>query len=99
MSGVLEELADGSHMHWCEGCNTVHVVPTHRGWTFNGNLQAPTFSPSVRHQWDFGERREPRCCHYLIREGRIEYCGDCWHALGGTTRPLLPLTSRRRSPP
>ena len=32
----------------CPGCNEIHGIkyePT--GWTFNGNLEFPTFSPSV----------------------------------------------------
>ena len=38
--------AEGGYAHWCPGCGELHVVPDR--WTFNGDLEAPTFSPSVR---------------------------------------------------
>ena len=36
----------------CPGCKHTHVVPVVRpypasGWQFNGNVEAPTFSPSI----------------------------------------------------
>jgi len=36
-------------MYWCQGCEKAHVVRTDGAgpWTFDGNLEAPTFSPSV----------------------------------------------------
>jgi hypothetical protein len=27
-------------------------------------------------------------CHYFIRDGKIEFCGDCPHELAGQTVPL-----------
>lgn len=33
--------------HWCPGCNEIHVVPD--SWSFDGNLEQPTFFPSVKH--------------------------------------------------
>lgn len=33
---------------WCPGCNRAHSVKTSAGgWGFNGNGDAPTFTPSV----------------------------------------------------
>lgn len=96
------------YMHWCPGCKHLHhinvEVRRENGavWTFDGNIERPTFAPSVNHltlrtdsegdpilkdgkyQW------EP-LCHYFIRKGRIEYCGDCKHALSGRTVPLPEL--------
>jgi hypothetical protein len=34
----------------CPGCDQEHVIPTkpqERGWDFDGNEAAPTFSPSI----------------------------------------------------
>lgn len=39
--------AEGGYMHWCPGCEEVHVLPDR--WTFNGDLDSPTFTPSFRH--------------------------------------------------
>lgn len=93
------------YMHWCPGCKQLHhinvEVPHTNGavWKFNGDLNKPAFNPSVNHltpkvdgngdpiqpyQW------EP-LCHYFIREGRIEFCGDSKHALRGQTVALPPL--------
>lgn len=35
----------GGYGYWCQGCDEMHVVTS--GWAFDGNVDAPTFSPSV----------------------------------------------------
>lgn len=75
--------------HYCPGCKWMHVIPTdaraqqngHR-WTFDGNMDSPTFHPSVN---IVGQ------CHYFIRNGQIEFCSDSRHALAGKTVPLPDL--------
>lgn len=32
---------------WCPGCKETHGVPSGRGWTWNGNTDAPTVQPSL----------------------------------------------------
>lgn len=32
---------------WCPACAEMHPLPD--GWTFDGNVNSPTFSPSFRH--------------------------------------------------
>jgi hypothetical protein len=72
-------------MHWCPGCKSRHDInvtkPNHWGavWSFDGNAEQATFSPSI----NFVGR-----CHYFIRAGNIEHCGDSTHALAGQTLPL-----------
>lgn len=75
--------------YWCPGCESMHVLPTDaRGqsnghkWTFDGNVDAPTFSPSVH---VVGQ------CHSFVRAGRIEYLTDCTHALAGQTVDMVDL--------
>lgn len=36
---------DGRYYFECPGCKEVHVVGT--SWKFNGNLECPTFTPSI----------------------------------------------------
>ena len=36
---------EGGYAYWCQGCEEMHRVTAK--WTFDGNLEAPTFSPSV----------------------------------------------------
>lgn len=45
---ILRVIAGGSFAFWCPGCGDAHVVRTgEHGWTFNGNLECPSFQPSV----------------------------------------------------
>lgn len=45
LSAKLRSVEGGRFMYWCQGCEEVHMVgPT---WAFDGDLEAPTFSPSV----------------------------------------------------
>ena len=55
-------------------------------WGFNGNVDAPTFTPSVlvRYSWSDG----PRVCHSFVTDGRIQFLGDCTHNLAGQTVDL-----------
>ena len=71
-----------------------HYIPTsgNTAWAFNGNLESPTFSPSVKHSWPSGKQ-----CHYFINDGRIDFCGDSTHALAGQTVPLLPINDQYKA--
>lgn len=42
-------LAEGNNLSfWCPGCNSVHSIKFGPGgWTWNGDAERPTFSPSV----------------------------------------------------
>jgi len=99
--------------HWCPGCNSGHEIAVdaanHSGarWTFDGNAERPTFSPSINIRVNTPDMKgyQPdhpsSVCHYFIRDGRIQFLGDCTHALKGQTvdLPEIPdgkyLTSER----
>lgn len=78
----------GYFHHWCPACEKLHPLPDK--WTFNGNVDAPTFSPSFLQTFTWwtggiaptghgiGERQD-RVCHYIITDGRIQFCSDSWH--------------------
>lgn len=97
--------ADAGWMHWCPGCNDTHAIavehphPSGARWTFDGNHDRPTFAPSVkitvgpRPSVPVGRPDAGKIdvCHYVIRDGQIEFCGDSTHALAGKTVPLPPL--------
>lgn len=78
------------YAHVCPGCDEEHYIQTGEGpgpaWTFNGDLEKPTFTPSVRHT--SAAPKGDRCCHYFITNGNIPFCGDCTHELAGKTVPL-----------
>jgi hypothetical protein len=72
--------------HWCPGCEEMHVLPWKRGgWTFNGDFERPTFTPSFKHSDGAGN-----VCHYILTDGVLDFCGDSTHALRGKV-PLPPL--------
>lgn len=82
--------------HWCPGCNDSHVIPTStvlgdKAWGFNGDVERPTFTPSVLNTWKNEAEGLSFCCHYVITAGSIQFCGDCTHALAGQTVPLPEL--------
>lgn len=85
----------------CPACDENHRV-TVGPWSWNGSLDLPTFSPSVLVggvQWAEGEpfhKAEHAAvpaggaivCHSFVTDGRIQYLGDCTHALAGQTVDL-----------
>ncbi len=87
----------------CDGAHQVRVGDgSGPRWGFNGDYDRPTFTPSVlvrgtqpmtddeHRRIMAGERVEPRpfVCHSFVRDGQIQFLGDCTHALAGQTVAL-----------
>lgn len=97
-------LAEGNRVHfWCPGCATVHGITfgSPQGWTWNGSLELPTFSPSVLVQGTMGNNlfaNDPEykevstVCHSFVVEGVIQFLSDCTHSLANehVELPLWP---------
>jgi hypothetical protein len=67
------------YIFWCPGCNTEHNFDVREDqWTFDGDWEKPTFSPSLA---------LPKC-HLFVRNGVIEYLHDCKHRLAGKDVPM-----------
>ena len=61
-------------------------------WTFNGNFEKPTFTPSLRCMDQRpGAKDWFTSCHLVLTDGMIAYCGDCPHAFAGKTVPMVPF--------
>jgi len=90
LSPILRSMAGGRVAFWCPGCDSCHAIPVEgpKAWGYNGNPSAPTISPSILVTWEEGEAREKRVCHSFVRDGSIQFLGDCTHALAGQTVPL-----------
>lgn len=93
--------------HWCPACETTHGFaveqPFRNGtkWTFDGNVESPTFSPSMNirvgpYPFDPVETDHGRIdvCHYFLRAGQIQFLGDCTHKLSGQTVALPDLPDK-----
>lgn len=100
LSAVLRDGTDGHLFFWCPGCDGAHAVTVGEGsgprWGYNGNPEKPTFTPSILVRWpanpdateEFKEWRTERVCHSFVTDGRIQFLGDCTHALAGQTVDL-----------
>lgn len=102
--------ADGAYTHWCPGCLEMHRLPD--SWSFNGNVNQPTFTPSFRHsgirrvfvngEWtgdwlkDAQGNPIPFICHYILTNGILNFCGDCTHQLSSKAVPLPLLPESHR---
>lgn len=90
LSRILATTEEGSLWFECPGCKLVHRVMHGTGpeprWGWNGDIEKPTFTPSVlvRYRWADGDR----ICHSFVTDGRIQFLGDCTHALAGQTVAL-----------
>lgn len=95
---------------WCPGCSDLHAVnatPDPNGWTWDGDLERPTISPSIL-VWphktlidealdlpalvDPSNVRETPRCHSFVRDGAWEFLSDCTHALAGQHVPMADVT-------
>ena len=88
--------------HWCPGCEEMHVLPWKRGgWTFDGNVTAPTFAPSFKHSGrragSDGVTPVEYVCHYVLTGGVLFFCDDSTHALRGNI-PLPDLPPHLQDP-
>lgn len=81
---------EGGYAHYCPGCDHLHAYATDKPlengsrWAFDGNLNAPSFTPSM----NIGDN----WCHYYLTAGELIYCGGLkGHGLSGQTIPLPEL--------
>ncbi len=79
----------------CPGCAEIsgsgfHMLPVNSetktpSWDWDGNLEAPTLSPSILTNLHNGT------CHSFLRAGVFEFLSDCTHSLAGTQAPMSDL--------
>ncbi len=108
MGQVSSKLRRGTsrYFHWCPACEEMHPLPDD-GWTFDGDLENPTFAPSFKHEgmqteklngkwtgeWvrDASGNTVPFICHYVLTAGVLNFCNDCTHSLVNQSVPLPKL--------
>ena len=96
LSAKLRSVAGGRIAYWCQGCRSSHAIRVqgteHPLWTWDGNVDAPTFNPSVLVTYsgaDTGaDDAPPERCHTFIHAGMVQFLSDCTHAFAGQTVPL-----------
>jgi len=85
----------GDYQFFCPGCRCNHAVwvtannDNHAVWSFNDNMEKPTFSPSILVRWTrtIGEVVD-FVCHSFVTDGMIKFLGDCTHPLKDQTVEL-----------
>ena len=97
---IHKSITYNQYYFWCPACNRAHGLNDR--WTYNGNPDSPTFSPSVHVTGTVEITNEeaerilkgeyikpvPFVCHSFINDGKIQYLSDCTHALAGKTVDL-----------
>jgi hypothetical protein len=81
----------------CPGCgDDLHMLPVGGDvpdgkprWDFDGNLDAPTLSPSILTRYK--TKGEEWVCHSFLRAGVFEYLSDSTHQYAGQQVPMHPL--------
>ena len=78
------------YAHWCPACEEMHVLPD--GWSFNSDLEEPTFLPSFLHS-GYSAKHDNFVCHYILTAGVLHFQGDCTLEFRGKSvpRPLMPI--------
>lgn len=84
-----DDAEEVSLIFYCPGCKTHHSYRIKSGigrpvWHWNGDMDKPTFAPSLL----VNQSRPDSRCHLFLRDGMIEFLGDCHHELKGKTVPL-----------
>lgn len=74
-----------NYLFFCPGCRYFHSYDVRTdglepSWEFNGDLEKPSFSPSLLVNDDLPKLR----CHLFLREGKLCFLNDCFHELKGT---------------
>jgi hypothetical protein len=70
------------YVFYCPGCKCNHsfdcrIDGKRPSWTFDGDIDRPTFSPSLHYP--------DRVCHLFVKNGQIQFLSDCTHELAGKT--------------
>jgi Family of unknown function (DUF6527) len=81
----------------CPGCNCLHLfyVGGTVKWNFDGNMEAPTFTPSLLNFWT--DAGQPNRCHLILTAGKLAFQADSSHTLAGLTVDLPDHPSPART--
>ncbi|PLP96981.1 DUF6527 family protein [Cupriavidus pauculus] len=89
LSKVLATAEPGSLWFECPGCGMAHRIMHGAGegprWGWNGDVERPTFTPSVLARYPWGNPQVERVCHSFVTDGQIQFLNDCTHSLAGQT--------------
>lgn len=82
------------YMFHCPGCQGYHSFsvnkPNEKGhqWRFNGNLNEPSFEPSLKVIYEGTNGDSDIVCHSFVKNGFITFLNDSTHKMKGMTTVL-----------
>ena len=82
-----------AYAFYCPGCEMDHWVTIkcknfmEAEWSYSGTLDKPTFNPSIVTTYGIDDKEK---CHIYVRNGQIQFLGDCTHKLAGQTVSMEP---------
>ena len=80
-----KEFGDNQYGITCLACGCGHML---KNWQFDGNLERPTFTPSLLVTGYLNKENPNGVCHSYITAGRIAYLSDSTHEYAGKTIEL-----------
>lgn len=92
MKILSNKLAQGMPCYplvFCPGCNEIHVFD--QRWTWDGNTNEPTFSPSMLSRSPDHVDITKQVCHSFLKKGVWQFLSDCTHELAGQNVPMINL--------
>lgn len=103
MTAIGSAEATTSYWMWCPACDD--AVRVTDGWGWNGSLEKPTFTPSIKItgvQWamdqGFFKPNHPlvpagkkTICHSFLTDGIWNFLADCTHQHAGESMPMVEL--------
>ncbi|MCD8356604.1 MAG: hypothetical protein LUE11_08545 [Clostridia bacterium] len=91
MNKVFDLIEDGVHQGYIiTSPVTDQDILFDNRWSFNGDFENPTFSPSMLQTYpaenpETGHVRE----HFFVSNGKIQYLPDCHHDMAGKTVDMI----------
>lgn len=83
---------------YCPGCKMLHSIgidhPNNRQakWDWDGNVEAPTFSPSIKvHMGWLDKPGIPYICHSFVKAGQWHFLSDCTHDLANSVVDFVAI--------
>ena len=111
------DLGEGIFMYKCPGCRDTHFIYTKTRnssnaiWKFNGDVNSPTFKPSINYTTGYmiprkylkddeynyyKEENIGSRCHSFVQNGVVNFCGDCTHSMNGKQGVTLPEITKEQ---
>lgn len=75
-------------------CNVLPLCKngSHPCWNWNGDVEKPTLTPSILTSIDLPKGK--KVSHFFVKDGMVEFLGDCTHEHAGKTLPLSDITKQ-----